>query len=63
MDKLSKVKDLKMPRTKRERNYLKGINLMNARVWFRYRCKTTAHIKGKTKYFTVIIFGSDIRFS
>ena len=46
MGKLSKVKDLKMPTTKRERNYLKGMNLMNARVWFRYRCKTTAHIKG-----------------
>ena len=46
MEKLSKVKDLKMPLTKRERNYLNGMNLMNARIWFRYRCKITAHIKG-----------------
>ena len=46
MDKLSKVKDLKMPTAKRERNYLKRIYMMNARVWFRYRCKITAHIKG-----------------
>ena len=46
MDTLSKVEDLKMPSTKREQNYLKGMNLMNARIWFRYRCKITAHIKG-----------------
>ena len=46
MDKLSKVKDLKMPTTKREINHLKGINMMDASVWFRYRCKITAHIKG-----------------
>ena len=46
IDKLSKGKDLKMPTTKREQNYLKGMNLMNTRVWFRYRCKITAHIKG-----------------
>ena len=46
MDTLSKVNYLKMPTTKRERNYLKGMNLMNARIWFRYRCKITAHIKG-----------------
>ena len=46
MDKLSKVKDFKIPTTKRERNYQKRINLQDARVWFRYRCKITAHIKG-----------------
>ena len=40
MDRLSKVKDLKMPTTKRERN------MVDASVWFRYRCKITAHIKG-----------------
>ena len=34
-----------MPTMKRERNYLKGMNMMDARVWFRYRCKTTALIK------------------
>ena len=43
MDNLSKVKDLKLPTTKREQNYLKGMTLM---IWFRYRCKIKAHIKG-----------------
>ena len=46
MDKLGKVKDLQIPTAKRERNYLKRMNLQDARVWFRYRCKITAHIKG-----------------
>ena len=36
MDKLSKVKDLKMPTTERERNYLIRMNMLDARVWFRY---------------------------
>ena len=40
LDELSKVKDIKMPTTKRERNYL-----TNARLWFRYRCKKIDHIK------------------
>ena len=43
MEKLSKVKDLK---PERERNSLKRMNMQDARVWFRYRCKITAHIKG-----------------
>ena len=38
---LCKVKDLKMPTTKRERNFLKGMNMMDTHVWFRYRYKTT----------------------
>ena len=46
LDELSKVKDLKMPTTKRERNYLKDMTLTNARLWFRYRCKIIDHIKG-----------------
>ena len=45
LDGLSEVKDLKMPTTKRERNFLKEMNLTNARLCFRYRCKIIAHIK------------------
>ena len=37
LDKLSKVKDVKMPTTKRERKYLKEMNLTNVRLLFRYR--------------------------
>ena len=48
MDKLSKVQDLKMPTTKRERNYLKGMNMMDAQVSYRYRWKTTAQTNGNT---------------
>ena len=44
MDKLNKVKVLKMPTKKQERNYLNRMNMQDARVWFRYRC--TNHIKG-----------------
>ena len=33
MDKLSKVKYFKIPATKRERNYLKRINMQDARVF------------------------------
>ena len=39
LDGLSKVKDLKMPTTKRERNYLNEMNLTNPHIWLRYRCK------------------------
>ena len=46
LDNLSKVKDIKMPTIKRERNYLKEMNLTNARLWFRYRCKIIDHMKG-----------------
>ena len=37
LDVLSKVKDIKMPTTKRDKNYLKEITLTNARLRFRYR--------------------------
>ena len=41
-----KLEILKMPPMKRERNYLKRLNMQDARVWFRYRCKITTNIKG-----------------
>ena len=31
--------------TKKERNYLKQMNLPNARTWFRFRCKITLRSK------------------
>ena len=46
MDKLTKVKYIDMPKTKRERNFLKEMTLANGRLWFRYRCQTIVHIKG-----------------
>ena len=46
LDKLKKVKYIEMPKTKRERNYLKEMTLANARLWFRYRCQIIDHIKG-----------------
>ena len=46
LDKHSKVKDIKMQTTKRERNYLKDMTLTNARLCFRYRCEIIDHIKG-----------------
>ena len=46
MIKPDKVRHLEISTTKRQRNYLKRMNLQDARVWFRFRSKTTAHIKG-----------------
>ena len=43
-----KVRNIKIHKTEKERNYLKRINLPDARIWFRYRCKTTKYIKGNT---------------
>ena len=41
-----KVRNTRIPRTEKERNYLKRMNLPDARTWFRFRCKITKHIKG-----------------
>ena len=46
MMKSDKVRHLEIPATKRQRNYLTRMNLQDARVWFRFRCKLTALIKG-----------------
>ena len=46
LDKLTKVKYIEMPNTKRERNYLKDMTLADARLWFRYRCQIIDNIKG-----------------
>ena len=35
--KSDKVRHLEIPTTKRQRNYLKRMNLQDARVWFRLR--------------------------
>ena len=43
-----KVRNTRIPETEKERNYLKRMNLPDARTWFRYRCKITKYIKGNT---------------
>ena len=43
-----KVRNIKIPKTEKERNCLKRMNLPDARMWFRYRCKITKYIKGNT---------------
>ena len=40
------MRNTKIPETEKERNYLKRMNLPDARTWFRYRCKITKYIKG-----------------
>ena len=51
MIKSDKVRHLEIPTTKRQRNYLKRMNLQEAQVWFRCRCKITAHMKdNKCRY-------------
>ena len=39
LDKSDKVKHLPIPEFKKVRNYLRRMNLVDARVWFRFRCK------------------------
>ena len=41
-----KVRNTRIPETEKERNYLKRMNLPDARTWFRFCCKITKHIKG-----------------
>ena len=48
LDGKKKVANITIPKSKKEMNYLKRINLPNARTWFRFRCKLTKHMKGKT---------------
>ena len=43
LDELSKVKDIHMPTTKRDRNYLKEMTLTNASL---YQCKIIDYLKG-----------------
>ena len=46
LNKLKKVKEIEMPITKIERNYLQDMTLADARLWFRYRCQIIENIKG-----------------
>ena len=46
LDKSDEVKHLPIPKFKKVRNYLQRMNLPDARVWFRFRCKITSHVKG-----------------
>ena len=46
LDSFKKDKYIKMPNTKRERNYLKDMTLADARLWFRYRCQIIDNRKG-----------------
>ena len=48
LKKTEKVQNIVIQKSKKERNYLKRMNLPDARTWFRYRCKTTKNIKGNT---------------
>ena len=41
-----KVRNTRIPTKERERNYLKRMNLPDARTYFRFRCKITKYIKG-----------------
>ena len=41
-----KVRHTRIPTKERERNYLKRMNLPDARTYFRFRCKITKYIKG-----------------
>ena len=41
-----KVRNIPIPTTEKERNYLKRMNLPDARTYFRVRCKITNNIKG-----------------
>ena len=43
---LEKVRHTTIPTTENERNYLKRMNLPDARTYFRVRCKITNYIKG-----------------
>ena len=49
LNELKKVKEIEMPNTKRERNYLQDMTLANARLWFRYRCQIIENIKGNKR--------------
>ena len=42
---LEKAKEIEMPTTKIERNYLQEMTLSDARLWFRYRCRIIEYIK------------------
>ena len=64
-----KVRNIPIPTTEKERNYLKRMNLPDARTYFRVRCKITNNIKGNrssqfrndmTCRYTVIIFTGNI---
>ena len=48
MDNSDKVKTIEIPKYKKQRNYLKRMNLPDARTWFRVRCKITNNMKGNT---------------
>ena len=48
LDKSDNVRSIVIPKFKRERNYQKRMKLLDARSWFRYRCKITNNIKGNT---------------
>ena len=48
LNELKKVKEIEMPNTKRERNYLKDMTLADARLWFRCRCQIIDNIKGNS---------------
>ena len=43
---LEKVKEIEMPTTQIERNYLQDMTPADARLWFRYRCQIIENIKG-----------------
>ena len=46
LNKKGKVKHVEMPPKKIERNYLADLTLLDARLWFRYRCQILDNIKG-----------------
>ena len=49
LDKSYKVRSIVIPKLKKkQRNYLKRMNLPDVRTWFRFRCKTTNNLKGNT---------------
>ena len=48
MAKSEKAREIKIPKYKKERNYIRRKNLPDARTWFRFRSKITTYIKGNT---------------